>query len=77
MEAIQAASIVLSKNNELVARTAQMHDIIGCLCRLAAEKLDKVRLNAWICLQSYWETANDFPSLQRLVKKRWVFEDAD
>ena len=33
-----------------------MFDITGCLCRLSCEKLDKVRLQASLCLQdSYWD----------------------
>ncbi|KAF7587023.1 hypothetical protein BBP40_007845 [Aspergillus hancockii] len=67
LEAIQAAKIILQKASTLVSRTAQVQSIIGCLCRLAAEKLDKVRLQAWLCLQSFWESAEDFPPLQSHV----------
>ncbi|KAE8376376.1 tubulin folding cofactor D C terminal-domain-containing protein, partial [Aspergillus bertholletiae] len=65
LEAIQAATVVLRKESGSTARTPRVQSIIGCLCRLAAEKLDKVRLQAWICLQSFWELADDFPPLQR------------
>ncbi|KAL4872685.1 hypothetical protein BDV12DRAFT_161997 [Aspergillus spectabilis] len=64
LEGIQAAKTVLRKKASV---TSQPHvrDIIGCLCRLAAEKLDKVRLEAWLCLQVFWESASEFPPLQR------------
>jgi hypothetical protein len=64
LEGIQAAKAVLQKKASV---TSQPHirNIIGCLCRLAAEKLDKVRLEAWLSLQIVWESASDFPPLQR------------
>jgi hypothetical protein len=65
LEAIQAAKVIIQKESGPVSRTSQVQSIIGCLCRLAAEKLDKVRLQAWLCLQIYWESAEDFPPLQR------------
>ena len=65
MEAIQGARIILSRETSLEQCTPWMNSIVGCLCRLAAEKLDKVRLQAWICLQEYWETTKEFPPLHR------------
>ncbi|PWY84933.1 hypothetical protein BO70DRAFT_395611 [Aspergillus heteromorphus CBS 117.55] len=65
LEAIQAARIVLEKESERTDDTLRVQDIVGCLCRLSAEKLDKVRIQAWTCLQSYWETAEGFPPLTR------------
>lgn len=65
LEAIQAARTILRKDSELGSRSSRVEKIIGCLCRLAAEKLDKVRVKAWLCLQSFWESAGDFPPLQR------------
>ncbi|KAL2829958.1 tubulin folding cofactor D C terminal-domain-containing protein, partial [Aspergillus cavernicola] len=64
LEGIQAAKIVLRKK---VGVASQFHieKIVGCLCRLATEKLDKVRLEAWLCLQTFWESAHDFPPLQK------------
>ena len=64
MEAIQAANTVLQKKTGTVDRS-HAQEIVGCLCRLAAEKLDKVRLQAWLCLQSFWESEPDFPPLHR------------
>ncbi|GKZ20060.1 hypothetical protein AbraIFM66951_008219 [Aspergillus brasiliensis] len=63
LEAIQAARTVLAAGSRPTNQFPGIQDIIGCLCRLAAEKLDKVRVQAWICLQGYWETANSFPPL--------------
>ncbi|KAI3012196.1 hypothetical protein CBS147346_573 [Aspergillus niger] len=65
LEAIQAAKSVLDAGSRLTNQVHGVQNIIGCLCRLAAEKLDKVRVQAWICLQGYWETANGFPPLTR------------
>ncbi|KAE8358419.1 tubulin folding cofactor D C terminal-domain-containing protein [Aspergillus caelatus] len=65
LEAIQAATIVLQKESGCATRTRRVQSIISCLCRLAAEKLDRVRLQAWLCLQSFWKSAGDFPPLQR------------
>ncbi|KAF9889426.1 hypothetical protein FE257_007328 [Aspergillus nanangensis] len=63
LEAIQAARIVLERNT--TRATGWVQAMVGCLCRLAAEKLDKVRLHAWLCLQSFWESTADFPPLRR------------
>ncbi|OJI90146.1 hypothetical protein ASPTUDRAFT_52051 [Aspergillus tubingensis CBS 134.48] len=65
LEAIQAAKTVLEAGPRLPNQLPGVQDIVGCLCRLAAEKLDKVRVQTWICLQGYWETANGFPPLTR------------
>ncbi|PYH96298.1 hypothetical protein BO71DRAFT_321191 [Aspergillus ellipticus CBS 707.79] len=62
LEAIQAAKTVLEKETGQTDHP-QVRNIVGCLCRLSAEKLDKVRVQAWICLQSYWGAAKGFPPL--------------
>ncbi|KAL5341566.1 tubulin folding cofactor D C terminal-domain-containing protein [Aspergillus crustosus] len=64
LEGIQAAKVVLQKMASVTSQP-YVRDIVCCLCRLAAEKLDKVRLEAWICLQMFWESASGFPPLQR------------
>ncbi|KAI9370607.1 tubulin folding cofactor D C terminal-domain-containing protein [Aspergillus egyptiacus] len=64
LEGIQAAKVVFN-NVAGRMRTPHIEDIVCCLCRLAAEKLDKVRLEAWLCLQTFWESASEFPPLQR------------
>lgn len=63
LEAIQAAKIILRYQSRPESRSIYARSIVGCLCRLAAEKLDKVRLQAWMCLQDFWASAEDFPPL--------------
>ncbi|RHZ73935.1 hypothetical protein CDV55_103407 [Aspergillus turcosus] len=65
LEAIQAAKIILRDQSRPESRSIYAQNIVGCLCRLAAEKLDKVRLQAWMCLQEFWASAEDFPPLQK------------
>lgn len=64
IEAIQAVQIIMDKIKDK-SIPAYFQDLLGCLCRLAAEKLDKVRFQAWTCLEKYWENATDLPPLQR------------
>jgi hypothetical protein len=66
VEAVQAASILLKQDSQLPPSSPVVQSLLGCLCRLASEKLDKVRLQAWLCLQEYWESVSvDFPPMQR------------
>ena len=65
VEAIQAVGILLRRELETTPRSPLIHDLVGCLCRLACEKLDKVRLQAWLSLQDFWESAADLPPLER------------
>lgn len=64
VEAIQAATTIIDCERGLATRSSHVQNIVRCLCRLATEKLDKVRLQAWLCLQGFWESANGFPPLQ-------------
>ncbi|KAJ5802960.1 Tubulin-specific chaperone D C-terminal [Penicillium pulvis] len=53
IEAIEVARILELK---LSPSTPIVFELAGCLCRLACEKLDKVRLQASLCLQDcFWE----------------------
>ncbi|KAJ5101766.1 Tubulin-specific chaperone D C-terminal [Penicillium alfredii] len=65
LEAIQAAGTLVQGDSKSPTRSPLVQNLVGCLCRLTAEKLDKVRLQAWLCLQSFWESAEDLPALQR------------
>ncbi|OJJ37236.1 hypothetical protein ASPWEDRAFT_131348 [Aspergillus wentii DTO 134E9] len=65
MEALQAAKTILQNETGPVAISSRAQKVVGCICRLATEKLDKVRLQAWLCLQSFWESTENFPPLQR------------
>lgn len=65
VEAIRAAGTVIENERRIASGQSHTQNFVGCLCRLAAEKLDKVRLQAWMCLQGFWESADDFPPLQK------------
>ena len=64
VEAIQAAGILLQREPCSKSRSPLVQNLVGNLCRLASEKLDKVRLHAWLCLQGFWESAEDLPPLE-------------
>lgn len=63
VEAIEAVRIYFM-NSPLASRSPIDRDLLSCLFRLASEKLDKVRHQAWLCLQDCWEKAG-FEPLQR------------
>ncbi|OAX78461.1 hypothetical protein ACJ72_07230 [Emergomyces africanus] len=65
LEAIEAVNVILK--SKVLPGTAPMYlkDLMSCVVRLAAEKLDKVRFHAWKCLQTFWETSLDLPRLTR------------
>lgn len=65
VEALQGARVILQKHHGSTFRSECTQKLLGCISRLAAEKLDKVRFQAWLCLQRFWELGNDFPRLQR------------
>ncbi|QKX58538.1 uncharacterized protein TRUGW13939_05663 [Talaromyces rugulosus] len=62
IEAIQAVQAIFEKRLD-DSQQEHTERLLRCLCRLAAEKLDKVRFQAWTCLQHYWEHASDLPLL--------------
>ncbi|KAJ6078960.1 hypothetical protein N7467_008713 [Penicillium canescens] len=64
VEAIQAAGILLQREPGSKSRSPLVQNLVSNLCRLASEKLDKVRLHAWLCLQGFWESAEDMPPLE-------------
>ncbi|OQD81445.1 hypothetical protein PENANT_c027G02907 [Penicillium antarcticum] len=64
VEAIQAAGILLRRESGSTPRPPLVQNLVGNLCRLASEKLDKVRLHAWLYLQVFWESAQDLPPLE-------------
>ncbi|KAI9830641.1 MAG: hypothetical protein M1819_005451 [Sarea resinae] len=41
-------------NHGLLGSVADQEELLSGVCRLAAEKLDKVRFRAWLCLQEIW-----------------------
>lgn len=62
-----AAGIILKQESRPQSRSAMVQDLVGCLCRLASEKLDKVRLQGWLYLQSFWESAGLSVALERYL----------
>ncbi|KAJ6036942.1 Tubulin-specific chaperone D C-terminal [Penicillium herquei] len=63
VEAIQAARALEPK---LSPGASVAFDLTGCLCRLSCEKLDKVRLQASLCLQDcYWDRVKFNPFQKR------------
>jgi hypothetical protein len=66
-EAIEGVNLILEANPNLNEQPSYLAELIRCIVRLAAEKLDKVRLHAWKCLQKYWESEPNFPPLETFV----------
>ena len=49
---IQAIDVVaIAWKNGLLGYEEDKRELLARVCRLAAEKLDKVRFRAWICIQ--------------------------
>ncbi|PGH00269.1 hypothetical protein GX51_05872 [Blastomyces parvus] len=63
LEAIEAVNIIIRSKVPPGPTPAYLKDLMGCVVRLAAEKLDKVRFHAWNCLQTFWERSTDLPPL--------------
>ncbi len=60
LEAIDCV-IEVVKDPEVFLDTGLFHRLITPVVRLAAEKLDKVRFQAWLCLQEIWDRSSEFP----------------
>ena len=52
MEAIDAVAALLRIP---LVNVSDRRDLVALVCGLAVEKLDKVRMRAWYCLQSNWD----------------------
>jgi hypothetical protein len=65
VEAIQAVKITVASKPLPESGLSYLRPMIACVARLAAEKLDKVRFQAWSCLQMVWESSPDFPPLKK------------
>ena len=63
VEALQGAKAIIHSGLILADHDKCVQKLVGCITRLAAEKLDKVRFQAWLCLQDFWELQSDFPLL--------------
>ena len=65
VEAIQAVNITVGSKPMPTSGLPYLRPMVACVARLAAEKLDKVRFQAWLCLQMVWESSSGFPPLKR------------
>ncbi|ODH53102.1 hypothetical protein GX48_00637 [Paracoccidioides brasiliensis] len=65
LEAIHAVNVILESKVTPGSSPSYIKDLMACIVRLATEKLDKVRFQAWKCLQTFWETSTDLPPLSR------------
>lgn len=54
IEAIEAVDIAVRYG--LLPEEESRQALIARICRLAGERLDKVRIRAWRCMQSHWAT---------------------
>ena len=52
IEAIEAVDIGLQY--DLLPEEKSRQALIARICRLAGERLDKVRIRAWRCIQNHW-----------------------
>ncbi|KAJ5945826.1 hypothetical protein N7454_002665 [Penicillium verhagenii] len=62
---IEAIQVARSLQPKLSPKSDIVLDLAGCLCRLACEKLDKVRLQASLCLQDFFWKMVDFNPLHK------------
>ncbi|QSS55334.1 beta-tubulin cofactor d [Histoplasma capsulatum var. duboisii H88] len=65
LEAIEAVNVILESKVPPGSAPVYLKDLMSCVVRLAAEKLDKVRFHAWKCLRTFWETSMDLPPLTK------------
>ncbi|EDN06035.1 conserved hypothetical protein [Histoplasma mississippiense (nom. inval.)] len=65
LEAIEAVNVTLESKVPPGSAPVYLKDLVSCVVRLAAEKLDKVRFHAWKCLKTFWETSTDLPPLTK------------
>ena len=54
MEAIHGVNLVLEARSPAPRKEPYVEDLMQCVARLAAEKLDNVRFQAWKCLRTFW-----------------------
>lgn len=65
LEAIDCVTKLLGNPTNFFSNGDFCRRLIVPIARLAAEKLDKVRFAAWLCLQTVWDTASEFPPRAR------------
>lgn len=62
LEAIDSVIQLVENLRAMSNSTGFFRRLIIPIARLAAEKLDKVRFQAWTCLQAAWNISSEFPS---------------
>lgn len=62
LKAVEAAEAFV---NTMEIGSASAIPLIQATARLGAEKLDKLRLQAWLLLQTFWKRQPDFPTLDK------------
>jgi hypothetical protein len=65
LEGIKAVNILITLNQDRKAFASGINRPIQEVAKQAAEKLDKVRFQAWLCLEEYWQKQQGFPALVR------------
>ena len=65
LEGVRAVDIIITLNQESKAPTSQPNRPMQEVAKQAAEKLDKIRFQAWLCLEKYWQEQKRFPKLAR------------
>lgn len=65
LEGIKAMNVIVNLGWDSKVLVARIHGPMQEVAKQAAEKLDKIRYQAWLCIQGYWQTQEDFPALAR------------
>ena len=59
LEALRYTKAMFDAHPGLKLRKLVIQEVLPLIAKLAAEKLDKVRHQAWMCLESWWESIED------------------
>jgi tubulin-specific chaperone D len=65
LEGIKAVNILITLNQDSKTFASRINRPIQEVAKQAAEKLDKIRFQAWLCLEEYWQKQEGFPALAR------------
>jgi hypothetical protein len=65
LEGTKAVNILVNLNRNSKAYVPTINHPMKKVAKQAAEKLDKIRFQAWLCLEEYWQKQEGFPVLAR------------
>lgn len=65
IEALEAVKVILKMKQYGGTYPSYIQDLIASVVHLASERLDKVRFNAWTCLEIFWINTPKLPPLHR------------